>query len=61
MLSSSPTPFLIAFSILEFGIFNVFAFLTACLSLGLESISLPPNLEDTVISLLIDEKSFPLV
>ena len=28
--------------------------------IGLESISLPPNLEDTVISLLIDEKSFPL-
>ena len=32
----------------------------ACRSLGFESISFPPNLEDTVISLLIVEKILPL-
>ena len=59
-LSNSPTPFLIALSIFEFGIFSAFAFFTACRSLGFESISLPPSLEETVISLLILEKSLPL-
>jgi hypothetical protein len=58
--SKVPAPFLIARSILSAGILHALAFSTAFLSLGLDSISPPPILDETVISLIILVNILPL-
>ena len=59
--SSPPDPLRTARSMVSFVIFAAKALSIAVLSLGLSSATPPPNLAETVISLIKTEKTFPLL